>query len=305
MLLVLVTSDTEKVAPVRPHIHYVYWNTNSGAGSHNSSGAHTDCRWLTPFSPLLGNHPLLPFIIYPASWWASHPWNIRPPQREGPSSMPVTCSCVNTSETHCRSLAPSTTNITAPPADAHRRSVGTHRSLPQQSIAIGSNTASRRTHTHYFSKNHLIFSHLSPGFPRGPFPSRRPTNTQDISSLPFVLHTLTSFSVITTFADAHKKQLFMHFSPGYRVSLSLSLSLWSKQPPLLSHLNLCFAIRHTIQADTQTISPCLLDTFCPLQPHSNPMQTAAGVATVGSKQAHLLGQTVGSCWETIFQSDLF
>jgi len=70
---------------------------------------------------------------------------------------------------------------------------------------------STQPHTHYFSKSHLIFSHLSPGFPRGPFPSRRPTNTQDISSLPFVLRTL--FSVII-FADTHQKQLFMHFSPG-------------------------------------------------------------------------------------------
>jgi len=51
-------------------------------------------------------------------------------------------------EKHCWSLAPSTANITAPPADAHRRSLGTHRSLPQKSFAIGPNTASRRTHTH-------------------------------------------------------------------------------------------------------------------------------------------------------------
>jgi len=126
------------------------------------------------------------------------------------------CACisVNTYETHCWSLAPSTANITVPPADAHRRSLGKHRSRPQHAVAIGPNTASRRTHTHYFSKNHLTFSHLSPGFLRGPFPSRWPTNTQDISSLPFVLHTLTPFSVIITFADPHKKQLFMHFSPG-------------------------------------------------------------------------------------------
>jgi hypothetical protein len=102
------------------------------------------------------------------------------------------------------SLAPPSANITAPPADAHRRSLGTHRRLPQQSVAIGRNTASRHTRTHYFPKNHLIFSHLPPGFPRGPLPSRRPTNTQDISSLPFVLHTLKSFSVVVTFADAYK-----------------------------------------------------------------------------------------------------
>jgi hypothetical protein len=67
MLLTLVTSDTEKVAPVRPHIHYVYWNTNSEAGSHNSSG-HTQtaadsppyrrCLVTTHYCPSLYLQPL-------------------------------------------------------------------------------------------------------------------------------------------------------------------------------------------------------------------------------------------------------
>jgi len=220
----------------------------------------------------------------------------------------VTCICVNTSETHCWSLAPSSTNITAPPADAHRRSFGTHRRLPQQSIAIGRNTASRRTHTHthYFSKNHLIFSHISPGFPRGPLPSRRPTNTQDISSLPFVLHTLTSFSVIVTSADAQKKRLFMHFLQTI-VSLSLSLSLSLIQtfyPPLTPHPLFHDKAHHTGEHSKNMSLP--IRYICPLQRHSNPMQTAAGVWPLSARNnPTLLGQTVGSCWETTFQSNRF
>jgi len=162
------------------------------------------------------------------------------------------------------------------------------------------------THTHYFSKNHLIFSHISPGFPRGPLPSRRPTNTQDISSLPFVLHTLTSFSVIVTSADAQKKRLFMHFLQTI-VSLSLSLSLSLIQtfyPPLTPHPLFHDKAHHTGEHSKNMSLP--IRYICPLQRHSNPMQTAAGVWPLSARNnPTLLGQTVGSCWETTFQSNRF
>jgi hypothetical protein len=51
----------------------------------------------------------------------------------------------------------------------------------------------------------------------------------------------------------------------------------------------------------------LLDVFCPLQQHSNPLHSAAGIWPDFRLETNLLGwrQRVGRCWEITFQSDRF